>query len=439
MIRRPLVLALVLAWPAAVAPAQSRLTLADAIAKARRDNPEVRAAATAEREAAAGVSLARSGLLPSVELSESWQRGNHPVFVFSTLLAQRQFGAANFAIDALNRPDAVPNLRTAVTVEQVVFDQGSRAGVRAATLGRDLATTGRTVVAQDLAVAVTSVYGAVLAADAATRAEDGAIAAGEADLARARRRHEAGLATLADVLHVEVVLAATRERRIRSAGEATVARARLNQLMGEALDAPLVLDDTPSAPTPDVGDIAALEAAALDARPEVARSALQEQMARAVVSQARAAFLPRVVVQGGWEANGDGWASRATSWTAGVVARVPLFRGGADQARLTQARQTAEVRAIQRAQMADAVRLDVRVAVARLEAARAAEAVSRAAVTQAREGHRIVRDRYDAGLTDVAALLRGAETVQQAEARQSAAAVEITMAAAMLARALGQP
>ena len=38
--------------------------------------------------------------------------------VFSSLLAQRQFAASNFGIDALNRPDAVSNFRTAATTRR---------------------------------------------------------------------------------------------------------------------------------------------------------------------------------------------------------------------------------------------------------------------------------------------------------------------------------
>jgi outer membrane protein TolC len=58
-------------------------------------------------------------------------------------------------------------------------------------------------------------------------------------------------------------------------------------------------------------------------------------------------------------------------------------------------------------------------------------------VAQARESHRIVRDRYESGLADVAALLTAAEAVQQADARHAAARVDITVAAATLTRALG--
>jgi outer membrane protein TolC len=437
MTRRLAFLALFLGLPG-VAWAQAPLALPEAIARAQAANPDARAAEVAERLAAARLTQARAGYLPSVDVTESWQRGNQPVFVFSSLLAQRQFAASNFAIDALNRPDAVNNLRLGLTIDQAIFDPSTRAGVRAATLGRDLATTSRAVVAQDLALAVTSAYGAVLAADAAGRAAAATLETAAADLELARNRRDAGRVTDADVLRIEVFLARAREQQIRSTADATIARARLNQLMGAPLDDAFTLDYSPAPDAMTATDLPALEAEAVNSRADLKLSALQEQLAAAAVDAARANFLPRVYAQAGYEANGGTWGSRASSWMAGAVARVNLFRGFADQARLAEARHTQSLRAIERDKAGTAARLDVRIAVARLEAARAAEGVSRAAVTQARESHRIVRDRYDGGLADVAALLAAAEAVQQAEARHAAARVEVTVAAATLSRALGK-
>lgn len=438
MIRRLIASTLVLAASTGVARAQSSLSLSDAIARALAHNLDARAAEVAERQADARVTQARAGYLPAVDVTESWQRGNQPVFVFSSLLAQRQFAASDFAIPALNHPEAINNLRVGVTVDQAIFDPATRAGVRAASLGRDLATTSREVVAHDLAVAVTNAYGAVLAADAATRAAGTAVEAASADVEIARNRRDAGVVTDADVLQIEVYVARSREQQIRSRADAAVARARLNQLLGEPLDASITLDETPAADALATPALPELEAAALASRPDVKVSSLQEQMAHAAVEAARASFLPRVYAQGGWEANGGTWGSRASSWMVGAVARVNLFRGFADQARLAEARQTESLRALEREKAETAARLDVRIAVARLDAARAAEAVSRAAVVQARESHRIVRDRYEGGLADVAALLRAVDTMQQADARHAAARVDNTVAAATLARALGK-
>ena len=437
MIRLTLLPVLALLVSAPALHAQTPLSLSEAIVRAQARNLDARAAESAERQAEARLTQARAGYLPSVDVTESWQRGTLPVFVFSSLLSQRQFTAANFAIDALNHPDAVNNLRVGVSIDQAVFDPSTRSAVRQASLGRDVAGTMRTVVAQDLAVAVTQAYGAVLAAEAATRAADAAVEAATADLTLAQNRRDAGVATDADVLRIEVYLARTREQRIRSGADVTIARARLNQALGEPLDTVFVLDEAPAAEALASTDAAALEVTAIASRPELKLAALQEQLARASVDAARAAFLPRVYAQGGVEANGDAWGSRASSWMVGAAARVNLFRGFADSARLAEARHAQTQRALDREKTETAVRVDVRVATARLDAARAAEAVGQRAVAQAHESHRIVRDRYENGLADVAALLTAAEAVQQAEARLAAARVDITVAAATLTRALG--
>ena len=437
MIRRLTLLALCFGLPA-TAWAQTALTLPEAITRAQATNLDARTADVAERQAEARLTQARAGYLPSVDVTESWQRGNQPVFVFSSLLSRRQFAASNFAIDALNRPDAVNNLRLGITIDQAVFDPATRANVTSARLGRDLAATAREVVAQDLAVAVTRAYGAVLAADAAGRAASASVETARADLELARNRREAGVATEADALRLEVFLARAREQQIRHAADATIARARLNQLIGAPLDSTFTLDEAPAPEALAETALPALEATAVAERAELKLSSLQEQLAGAAVDQARAAFLPRVYAQGGFEANGGSWGSRASSWMGGAVARVNLFRGFADQARLAEARHARTMSALAREKAEVAARLDVREAVARLEAARAAEGVGRAAVTQAREGHRIVRDRYESGLADVSALLGAAEAVQQADARHAAARVDVTVAAATLSRALGK-
>ena len=85
--------------------AQEPLTLAAAIAKARTANPAAGAAHAGEQEAAARVQQAQAGWLPRVDFAEGVQRGDLPVYVFGSLLSQRRFTEANFAIDALNHPD----------------------------------------------------------------------------------------------------------------------------------------------------------------------------------------------------------------------------------------------------------------------------------------------------------------------------------------------
>ena len=421
------------------ASAQSSLSLSDAIARAKAHNPDAEAVAAAEREAAERVTQARGGYFPKVDVTESWQRGNHPVFVFSSLLAQRQFTAAGFALDALNHPAATDNFRAAFSVEQSLFDRTTSANVRAASIGRDMAATDRQLVAQSLTTAVTDAFGRVLIAAATVRSAAATVEAARADRELASNRRDVGRVTDADVLQLDVYLARALEEQVQATSDERIARARLNQLMGEPLETMFSLDLTPPAIAIDITNPAGLEEEALKNRPEIALALRQEQLAAAAVDAARAAFLPQVAAQGGWELNGGAWNSRSSSWVVGVVARINLFHGLADKARLSEAREQATRRAVEKAKAETMARLDVRIAIARLEAARASEAVGRAAADQARESRRIIRDRYESGLTDAAMLLRSADAVQQADAQQVAARVNVLTATATLQRAIGRP
>ena len=432
-----LVAALFVAPPAC---AQSPLSLSQAIARAKARNPDAGSAAAAEREAAERVTQARGGYFPKVDVAESWQRGNNPVFVFSSLLAQRQFTAADYGpIDALNRPAATDNFRAAFSVEQPLFDRTISANVRAASIARDMAATGRQLVDDELTSAVTDAFGRVLIAAATVRSAAAMVETARADRELAGNRRDAGRVTDADVLQLDVYLASTLEQQVQAASDERIARARLNQLMGEPLDTMFSLDLTAPAIALDITNSAGLEEEALKNRPEVALAWQQEQLAAATVDAAKAAFLPQVVAQGGWELNGSAWNSRASSWVAGAVVRINLFHGFADKARLAEAREQATRRALEKGKAETIARLDVQIAIARLEAARASEAVGRAAADQARESRRIIRDRYESGLTDAAMLLRSADAVQQADALQIAARVSVLTATATLQRAIGKP
>jgi outer membrane protein TolC len=438
MIRRAVIwLVMVAVGQAAPAAAQS-LTLTDAIARARAQHPDAGSAAEAEREAAQRVTQAQAGFLPKVDFVESWQRGNQPVFAFGSLLAQRQFTAADFAVGSLNHPDPIDNFRSEVTVEQVLFDGATKANAAAAAVGHDMAATRRAMVDQDLAVKVTDAFGRVLLAAAAHQSASAAVETARADRELAGNRRDAGLVTDADVLQVDLFLSRAQAQVIHAAADERIARGQLNELIGEPLDAVFALDRSAAVAGIEVTDLNAFEAEALEQRPDVKLAVQQERLAAADLEAARAAFLPQIAAHGTWELNGSAWNARASSWVVGASARINLFRGFGDKSRLAEADALVTRRALERKKTETAARLDVHIARARLEAARASETVGRAAVDQARESRRAIRDRYEAGLTDVASLLRSAEAMVQAETQQIAAQVAVITETAALARSLGR-
>ena len=118
------------------ASGQEVLTLDRAVHDALAHNRGLAAARAGTDEADAQVALTRSRYFPRASFVESWQRGDQPVFVFSSLLSARRFGAPNFAIDALNQPNPIGFFHGAVAIEQMVFDGGrTRADVSSAASG----------------------------------------------------------------------------------------------------------------------------------------------------------------------------------------------------------------------------------------------------------------------------------------------------------------
>ena len=439
MIRRTLVWLLLSALvPAAAARAQSPLTLEAAVERALSQNPRIRAAEAAARASTHRLTQARAGYWPRIDLSESWQRGNHPVFVFSSLLAQRRFTAADFALDALNHPDPAANFRTAFTIDGPLFDGAVRSRVAAARIDHGIAVAGQEVAGHELAATVTSAFARVLAAAAARRSSEAAAATARADRDLAANRRDAGLVTDADVLQLDLHVTRAREGTIRAELEERVAREQLNALMADPLDTVWTLEPPTSRLPMKTDDLAALEAEGLANRPDLKIAVLQERLAATARSAARSAFLPQVGAQAGWEVNGGSFGARESSWVVGASVRINLFHGFADKARVAEANETVRRRALETVQAETAVRLDVRAAAARLETARASEAVARAALTQATERSRIIRDRYEAGLADVTSLLRSSEAVVQAEVQRVAAEAAVLTETAALLRAVGR-
>jgi outer membrane protein len=419
------------------AQAQMPLTLDEAMTRARGDTADARALSAAIDEAQARVQQTRAGYWPRIDVTETVQRGDQPVFVFSSLLSQRRFAEANFAIPALNNPDPVTNTRTSVTFDQRVFDAGlTRLGVQAAKLGSDRATAARDVSRQDLAFRAAEEFVRVLQLEATVRVADAAVAAADSDRERAHARRQAGLVTEADVLAVEVHQADMRQRQIAAAGDLTVARMQLADAVGLPLNAAIAPVRPQSRPTTLDDD--ALVSVALAAHPLHRHANVDVDLTENARRAARAAWLPSVGVQGSWEFNGARLDTQQSSWVIGADVRINVFRGFADTARTAEARAAYMRATAERERVDRRIEVDIRSALAQLAAARAREAAGRVALSQARDAQRIIRDRYESGLATVTDVLRAAESALDAESRATAADMDVILRTVALDRALGR-
>jgi outer membrane protein len=418
---------------------QAPLSLREAVQLAVRENRSIVESEAAVNAAAARISQARSGTLPKLNYSESFTRGNNPVFVFGSLLTQHQFGMENFNIGPLNRPDALNNFQSQLTVDQVLYDGGQTpAGVRSAALGRDMTAEERRRAGMlVIAGVVRAYYATVLAAESLSTAEH-ALGSAEADLKRAEAVRAAGMSTDVDVLSIRVHLAAVNEQRIQRRADLEVARAALNDALGMPLDTKHTLS-TPLRPL-DLPEQAleALEHQASESRPEARQTRLAAELAKAQSDSARGALRPQVTLHGGFEADRQRFVDRGgANWLASIGFRWNLFNGLADKARVEESRYSVE-RAQATGQRVDsAVRLEVRRAWAGLRAAQQRIEVARAAVAEAEESLRITQNRYESDMGNVTDLLRNETAALESRTRFLAAVHDQRVAATMLEWATG--
>ena len=437
----PLTLRL-LAGLAGRAAAQEPLTLARTMAEARAAQPcRPRGSRRASRKLPPACRQAQAGWLPRVDFAESVQRGNMPVYVFGSLLSQRRFTEANFAVDALNHPDPLTNHRASLMLQHALFDSDVQTAVRTARVGRDLASVAREVTDRDLALdATTRVRARRSTAAAAYRASQAAVAAAEEDARRTRDRRDAGLVTEADVLALDVHLARMKARAIDADASGASRWPRSTARWAEPLDREYVLESpAPVRRAPDT--LAALEDAALPARPEARQAALQEHLARVQHDGARQA-LPAAARMAGRvrvERRGlHGPGRRLDRGRGGAPERVPracaIARGVAEAAH----------RPIERA-VAERALAGVRHPARRAERVAAARGGTRAASPLAAQPWRrparasaSSATATRAGLAGVSDVLRAAEALLDAETTADLAQVDVVIEAAALDRAVGR-
>lgn len=407
---------LTIIWAALFAPtlvSQQRLTLSEAAARALENNPDLVAHAPGQQAARAEFKAAKAGYLPRLDFEQSYLAGNNPVFVFSTLLSQRRFTAANFALPELNNPSAIDNLQTRATVQQTIWDFGRTRSMREqARLGIDIADqTYQDHVRGAMLAVFESYYFTSLARDTLETARI-ALRSAEALEQQAKTRVDSGLAVEADLLRSRVHLSAAKQQEIQAQGELERARARLNRLMGYGLDraagetAPLAIRELvlPSEET--------LIEEQKRHRPDYENLLAQLQREQAVVRSLEKEFLPVITGYTTWEADNPSLnIYGGSNWAAGITLRWNLFSGGSDRARLEAARHRLEQKRRQLSAIESAMALELRDALIQYRAAQQQVEAARAAAAQSDEGLRILRNRYDAGLATMTDLL-SAETAR---------------------------
>lgn len=419
--------------------AQQSLALDEAVELAIESHPAIKAAEAGVKQIESGVQMAKSGRLPKLRYTESYTRSDNPVFVFGSLLNQRQFTEENFDIDLLNNPDALQNFQSLLQVEQPIYDfNRTRHALRAAHLRTEISEEAKRARQSEVILSVVKSYFAAVLAQQRLHVTDESVRTAQSDLSRAVAMNQAGMATRADVLSAKVHLAAVEEESIRARNELTVAEAALAESLGlsQVLKYDLVTPlSVPQQQSVSVEDYVTRSASQ---QPDLKQRELGIRLADEQMRRARSELWPEIVFQGALEADRQRFASRGGgNWLVAVALRWDIWSGSEKRARVSAAEHGQQVASALQEQTRGSTELMIRRAFYELESARARVDVSRSSVEEATEGHRIVQNRYEADLEQVTELIRSQEALMRARFRHLAALHDVRVAWADLEHSVG--
>ena len=419
--------------------ASRSITLEQAVQAALQQNPAFQSSTDEADAARARLKEVQSAWYPRFDFHQDFTRGNNPVYVFGTKLTQRQFTAADFALNNLNTPTPLDNFQTRFDGQWRLFDSGQtlyhQRSARRLVTASDFETE---QARQDLIFEVVKAYYGVLVLKESAEAADAAVKTAEASEQRMESMHKAGMLVDSDLLSAKVFVSQTKDRQIRAQNDLAFGEMQLAREMGVALDSLLDPADALTEPSASTKTVQEWMQTALQERPGLRAAELQETALDDERKATKAEFGPKVGLFGSTERDAMTLGGPSgTNWTAGARLDFNLFAGGAQKARLAEAAANASKAQHNVDWFRSGVQMEVRKSYLDALAASQRAAAARDSAQQAKESLRIVQNRYETGLTTVTELLRAQTALLEATTSYLAALQDWHVARAQLERAAG--
>ena len=390
------------------------LTLEEVIAAALKHNPRLVAARHDVAAAGFHLATARSGLMPQLYLSESFNRTNSPLWAFGTKLNQGVIEKTDFDPDQLNEPGAISNFNTALSLNWNLFDGGQTwIGWRQAQQGRQAADLSLQRSEQQIIALAAKAYVELLLSVENHDVIVQSLETARAHLKLVQDRFQSGISVKSDVLRAQVRIADLEQKRLMAHSRIQVAQAMLHASMGQP-DAGRIVPASPFercvAPKES---LAQWIARALDKRPDLKQLDIQEVIAEKDVDRARAGHWPTLALQGSYELNTEDFSKTENNYTVGAVLRMNLYSGQRISSETAAAKaMVAKVQSLRKS-FELKVRVETQRAFYQAQSTWQSITVAQIAVSQAEESLRIVGNRYGSGLLTIVDLLDAQVALQQ--------------------------
>jgi len=423
------------AAPAPTSAARATLTLSQALEKASRNQPSLRQARASTEAAAGRVDQARAGYLPQVSLTGSYQRttGN-----FSP-----RPGATSAAVQAAPpwNTNSYDFFNFGLGASQLIYDFGQTSGRwAAAEANRDAAQSAERTAAFTLRLTVERAFFRARAAKALIAVAREGVDNQQRHVDQIKGLVGAGLRPEIDLARVRTDLANARVQLIAAENGLELAKAQLNQAMGEPNPVPYdVAEVEMPALAEEDGSAAALVDAALARRPELTALQRQRLAQDRLIGSLKGGYGPAVSATAGATETGTALDRLVPNWVVGAALSWPLLQGGLTKGQVREANANLQGLEAQIEAQRLQVRVEIEGALLGVRASKATVGAVADAVANAAEQLRLAESRYRTGLGNAIELGDSQVALTTAEAQAVQARFDLAAARAQLAVALGLP
>jgi len=398
------------------------LTLAEVVDIALQNNPATRTSYLQARAAAARAGSRRAPYYPTLDLTADASRAS---------LSNESFEGT-----------PVTSYGPALTLNYLLLDLGGRAAdAEDARLGLLAADWSHDATIQNVILSVQQTFVLYLNAKAQLEAAQVNVSQAETALNAANVRHDAGVATIAEVLQARTALSQAQLRLETVRGEVQIVRGALATAMGLPADTPYDVgtlpDELPLERT--MQSVDQLIETARTRRPDLIAARTLTDQAGVHVDAVRSEGLPVLSLQASanriyYEA-GD--VDFRNNWSARLLFTWPLFTGFENRYNVEQARAEAEVARAQAETLEQQVILQVWTSYYGLNTATHLVRASRDLLASAEQSERVAFGRYREGVGTIIDLLAAQAALADARAQEIRARSAWFMAVAQVARDTG--
>ena len=399
-----------------------KLSLADVVDLALRNNPATRASWGQARAAADLLGSARGQYFPTIDAQATLSRTKSPATGTRSAGQRTEYGPT-------------------ISLNYLLLDFGGRSGsVERARQTLFAASLSHNATLQNTVLQAESAYFTYMATLALLGAERSAIAEAQANLTAAQQRFKVGLATIADVLQAKTALSQEQLNLETIEGNLQAARGGLAAALGLPANLPFDLAPLPSAiPVGAISQsVDSVINEALRNRPDLAAARAQAAAAAADIRVARSAELPSLTLGSNAArtySQPPTFAGPSYGITLGL--QIPIFNGFSRQYDVAAARAQAEAISALADQTRQQVVTQVFVSYYALQTAEHRVATADDLLASAQQSVQVAAGRYREGVGSIIDLLTAQTALANARAQQVQSRWQWYSSLAQLARDAG--